>query len=572
MVQMSKETDLIKQKLDLVEFLRSYLTLIPAGKSLKAVCPFHQEKTPSFIVSPERQMWHCFGCGIGGDIIGFVMRYESLEFPEALRFLADRAGITLQTLSPTEQREFGILYDIHEAAMDFFRTELKKQPKANVYLRERGLHEDTIEEFELGFAPGGETLTLNLIKRGYDVSDIVRAGLAHKGSSGLYRDRFQARIMFPIFNYVGRAVAFTGRLLEGVAPTSTDMPKYLNSPETPIFNKSKILYGFHKSKQSIAQSRSALIVEGQMDFLVSWQVGVKNVVALSGTGLSQHHLERLRRIADTVIVSFDNDAAGLRAFERSLEMFSQFDYHVRAMNLGKFKDPADAGRESPDFLKRAVEEAPPGFNYLLLHYFDSDSSESGGVVEQKRTVRHLLGLIKNMKSAVEQGAWIKELAKYSNVSEVALMSEFEALPVQKEKGESGTTGGDAERSVFVRSDVIADRLLIIAFTDQSFLFRAKQARDFFPLAYQKVFDKPEEAAGQFEMKAGLLDTKDKAAIGHEFDELLYQLQIEFLKQKQQGLRETMRKAEAGGNEAALEAALGQFHDLMKKIEEFKSRK
>ena len=182
---MAREVDLIKEKLGLVEFLRSYLTLSPAGKNFKALCPFHQEKTPSFIVSPERKIWHCFGCSLGGDLITFVMKYENLEFPEALRFLAEKAGITLKSINPQEQKQFGILYDLHDAAKDFFKTELSKNRPALEYLKKRGITQDTIEEFDLGFAPGGESRTLYLINKRYDIADMVRAGLAQKNVKGL---------------------------------------------------------------------------------------------------------------------------------------------------------------------------------------------------------------------------------------------------------------------------------------------------------------------------------------------------------------------------------------------------
>lgn len=205
---MARETDLIKEKLDLVDFLRSYLKLTPAGKNFKALCPFHGEKTPSFVVSPERKIWHCFGaCGEGGDIIKFAMKYENLEFPEALRFLAEKAGLKISTLNPALEKQFGILYKIHESAKDFYAGELSRNKEALEYLKGRGLRSGTIEEFKLGFASGGEALTLRLIKEGFDVLDIAKAGLAHKNTEGLYRDRFRGRIIFPIANSleIGRA-------------------------------------------------------------------------------------------------------------------------------------------------------------------------------------------------------------------------------------------------------------------------------------------------------------------------------------------------------------------------------
>jgi len=414
---MSKEVERIKEKLDIVDFISSYLPLQKAGKNFKALCPFHQEKTPSFVVSPERQMWYCFGaCGEGGDIIKFLMKYENLEFYEALKFLAERAGIELAALNPAAQREIGGLYDIHEKAKEFFRKELFQNPAALEYLKNRGLGEQTIEEFELGFSPGGETLTLHLLNMGYDIDDLVKSGLVFKSQKGMHRDKFEKRIIFPIYNHLGKVVAFTGRLFLDESNV-LDLPKYLNSPETPIFNKSKILYGFHKSKNSIAQSKSVLLVEGQMDFLMGWQAGIKNIAAVSGTALSQAHLETLRRLADTVIISFDNDEAGLKALERSLDVFGNFDFFLKALNLSGFKDPAEAILKNQEYFLEAVNNAQPVFSYLFKHYLPT----LGGLdnISKKRALRHLLSKIKKIPSAVERDSWIKELVGYSGVSEVS---------------------------------------------------------------------------------------------------------------------------------------------------------
>ncbi len=423
---MSKETEIIKQKLDVVEFLRSYITLFPAGKNFKALCPFHGEKTPSFIVSPDRQMWHCFGCGTGGDIFKFVMLYDHLEFPEALKFLAEKAGVPIQTMSPTQQREFGVLYDLQDAAKAIYVQALPKNHEALEYLKARGITEETIREFELGYAEGGETLTVQLLKQGFDVQDIVRAGLAQKNARGLYRDKFQERIVFPIANQVGKTVAFTGRILPGALERmkaqgmTMEPPKYLNSPDTLIFNKSKVLYGFDKSKQAIAETDTALLVEGQMDLLMAWQSGVKNVVAVSGTALTPNHLERLRRFADAIIVSFDNDVAGLKALERALDYFHDFDFHVKAITLGVYKDPADACLADPEFLKKAIAKAKPAMQHVIDVYFTPTIYKKDDIPAQKRILRHLLEKLKPIRSAVEQNMWLQEIAKKSRVSEHAL--------------------------------------------------------------------------------------------------------------------------------------------------------
>ncbi|MFH0806449.1 MAG: CHC2 zinc finger domain-containing protein [Candidatus Brennerbacteria bacterium] len=208
---MNRDVDRLKERLDVVEVIRGYLSLQPAGKNFKALCPFHPEKTPSFIVSPDRKSWHCFGCSAGGDTISFVMRYENMEFPEALKFLADKVGLTLQSLNPAHEREFGVLYTLHDEARAFYERALVESVEAKEYLKSRGLTGETAKMFGLGFAPGGESLTLYLIQKGFSVDDIVRSGLALK-TGGLHRDRFENRIMFPLMNAVGRVVAFTGRI------------------------------------------------------------------------------------------------------------------------------------------------------------------------------------------------------------------------------------------------------------------------------------------------------------------------------------------------------------------------
>ncbi|MDP2705614.1 MAG: DNA primase, partial [bacterium] len=355
---MTNEVELIKQKLNLAEFIRDYVTLHPAGRNFKALCPFHQEKTPSFIVSPEKQLWRCFGsCGEGGDIIKFLMRYENIDFVEALKILAEKAGIELQNSHSPQQREVNVLYDLHEKARDFFRESLSRRSDVSDYLvKDRGLLPATIEEFSLGFAPGGDYLMTHLVKAGYDINDIVKAGLASKNTRGLYRDRFDNRVIFPIFNHFGRPVAFTGRILPAVAESFHGdfiPPKYLNSPESLIFNKSKILYGFHKSKNEIARSQQIFLVEGQMDFLMSWQAGIKTAAAVSGSALSEHHLQAIRRLADTIFLNFDKDDAGVKALERSLELLGGFDFNIKVVDLGNFKDPAEAVKADSGFLSRA---------------------------------------------------------------------------------------------------------------------------------------------------------------------------------------------------------------------------
>lgn len=556
---MPKETDLIKSKLDIVEFLRSYLSLNPAGKNFKALCPFHQEKTPSFIVSPEKQIWHCFGCSEGGDIIKFVMKYENLEFPEALRLLAERAGIPIQTLSPTQQREFGILYDIHNVSTLFFQNELKKNAAAREYLKKRALQEKTIEEFAIGFAPGGETLTLHLLNAGFDINDISRAGLTNKNVRGLYRDRFENRVIFPLHNAVEKVVAFTGRLLE----ESSNMPKYLNSPETPIFNKSKILYGFHKSKHQIIKSKSAFLVEGQMDFLMAWQSGIQNTIAVSGTGLTRGHLEKARRIADIIIISFDNDEAGLKAVERALDVLGGFDFHVKAIQLGGFKDPAEACEKNPDFIKEKIAKAEPAFTYLLNHYFGPSHDETD-ILYKKRSVRHLLSKIKNMKSHIEQSMWIKSLHKYSGVGEAALLEELAEISYKRGETSDETV---RETKTFSHIDRISERILTLAFANDDFLSIMRENNELLPPSYRETLEDTASDKSVFFKMQSSYEFSDAPieTLRKEFNDLLMRLKMEYFKKKQELLKEEIRKAEKRGDELIANKATEELNALINEM-------
>lgn len=566
---MTRDVDRLKEKLDVVEIVRGYLSLQPAGKNFKALCPFHPEKTPSFIVSPDRKSWHCFGCGAGGDAISFVMRYENMEFPEALKFLADKVGLTLQSLNPAHEREFGVLYTLHEEARAFYEKALIASNEAKEYLKSRGLMGETAKLFGLGFASGGEALTLHLIQKGFAVDDIVRAGLALK-SGGLHRDRFENRIVFPLMNAVGRTVAFTGRVLpsgekEGVG-------KYVNSPETPIFSKSKILYGLHATKRDIATAREVVFVEGQMDLLMAWQAGVKNVVAVSGTALTAHHLERLRRIADSVILSFDNDEAGLHALERAMDTFHAFDFHVKAMELGDAKDPAELAVKDPKALVVAVSSAVPAFRRLFQHYFHSD--QSVGVAGEhprdtagtKRILRALLGKIKKLPSAVEQVATVRELSAISHISENALLEELENLPLDA-KPEPVVADITQERIAEGRLEMIANRLGIVAFTDPKFLAIIAENKEWLPDHVRRAIEEPASQSAQaFEMQASFIATRlSKEVLERECRELIRQLKIAVLKRRQESARRDIRLAEAHGDENVLEEAMKQFQSLSSEL-------
>ncbi len=417
----------IKDKLDIAEVIKGYITVSPAGKNFKACCPFHHEKTPSFMISPDRRSWHCFGgCNEGGDVISFVMKYENVEFYDALKLLAERAGIDPSRLrgGAGEYRKYDALYAINEAAKEFFIASMP--PHVREYALGRGLSEATLAEFGVGYAPNEpDTLLRTMTKRGFSVQDICEAGVVFRTERGTYWDRFRNRLMFPLYNHVGKVVGFTGRIMPD-DPKAAELAKYVNSPETPIFAKSKILYGFHATKAHVREAGAALLVEGQMDFLMAYQAGVRNVVATSGTALTGEHLETLRRLADTLLLCFDNDEAGQRAIERGIDLALAHDFSVKVVALSG-KDPADIVRDNPQALAGFVAAAGSARDFYFNRYLPQSVGISHDHEALKRGVRAVLLKAKALPSPFEQSAWLKELVMRTGMSEHVLQSEMDRL-------------------------------------------------------------------------------------------------------------------------------------------------
>jgi len=561
----------IKGKLDIVEFINFYVKLQKAGKNYKGCCPFHSEKTPSFVVSPDRQIWHCFGCGQGGDVFKFLMLHEGLEFHEALKILAEKAGVELRRVSPAQQKEFGVLYDLTEAAKEFFKKELSQFQEGKSYLISRGLQSTTVSEFEIGWAPGGESLTIHLINLGHGIEDIRRAGLTIKTESGLYRDKFQRRIMFPILNNFGKPVGFTGRILPKYENDKT--PKYLNSPETPIFNKSRLLYGLSKSRSEITKTKEVFLVEGQMDFLMVWQSGIKNVVASSGTALGTDHLNALQRIADTLIVSFDQDEAGLKALERVLDLTSNFDFTVKALDLGNFKDPAEAALADSEALGRSFNSAKPALAKIFNHHLNSLKIGLSDLAAKKRTLRLLLAKIKKLRSPIDQSHWLKELSTQSGVEEKALALELNSIQVQGNYQTSDNKDSFVSEELG-RRELIAERVLSLALLKDNFMTALADYREYFPEKFQKLLDNPSAvASSEAGIKLSLRSSYEfseleEKRLNNEFNDLLKNLKQEYFYQQCQTFKNEITLAEKSRDEGKVEelsrklqAASRELHSL-----------
>jgi len=578
---MARPTEEIKDRLGIVEFLKGYLDLSPAGKNFKAVCPFHQEKTPSFIVSPERQIWHCFGCGEGGDIFKFLMRYENLEFYEALQVLAEKAGVKLQNIGAQEQRQFGVLYDINNSAAEYFESELKKSDKAKTYFKDRGVKGETAKDFMLGYAPmETDGLTLELVSKGYSMADIVRAGLSLKTERGQYIDRFRGRVMFPIHNHFGKIIGFSGRILPEF---DTDkMGKYINSPDTPIFNKSRVLYGFWQSKRYIGEEKSALLVEGQMDFLLAFQDGATNVVATSGTALTVEHLRALRRMTGKLILAFDSDEAGKAAAERAIDLAGGNDFSVTLLSLGKYEDPADAAVKSPGFIKKAMEKPQPAMEYYFERYLSKDVL--GDIHKKKTAVRIVLMKIKRLWSPVERAHYINELSHIVKIGDRELNDEMEKLTIgeaPRQISPDDTSVNEEVRVSLTKQDIIAERILSLIAVKNSLYNDIASYEEFLSPRYKKIYvalkgdSKPDEETRKSVdiitlQSSVLFDGFSEDKLKEELFGLSKELALEHFRARCRDIGEEISNAERGGDDKVLGEKLKEFDSVLKKMQDIEN--
>ena len=427
---MDSQVDEIKSKLDILDVIGGYLQLQKAGRNYRANCPFHSEKTPSFMVSPEKQMWHCFGCNKGGSIFDFVMEMEGMEFGDALKVLAQRAGVELKKMDPqlsarlkTERTQ---LYEICDLASHFFVKQLESGAgkKILAYLASRGLKPKTIKDWRIGYAPNEwQALTDFLKSRGYPISEILKAGLAVKNDRGKYYDRFRDRIIFPIADINAMVVGFTGR--ENPNNPDERMGKYVNISNTLIYDKSKILYGLDRAKLNIRKENLCVLVEGQMDVLMAHQAGFSNVVASSGTALTEYQLKTIKRYAENLATSFDMDAAGKEATRRGINLAVELGFSAKVISLPAAKDPADYLKENAGDWPETVLKAQNLIEFCLNNAVKSNDPET---VEGKKEIgRAILPIIKRIPNRIEQAHWIQETAKMIQVSEDTLMRELDKI-------------------------------------------------------------------------------------------------------------------------------------------------
>ena len=569
--------------MDIVQVVGEYLKLQKAGVNWRALCPFHSEKGPSFFVSPARQMWHCFGCSLSGDVFSFVMQIEGMEFGDALRLLSQKAGVELPKRDPafvklqSERKQLG---EILELASRFFEKQLESTQgeAAKEYLKGRGVSEESFATWRLGYAPDTKRTLLDfLMEKGYREQEIGRAGLLVRTDEGVY-DRFRSRIIFPVFNLQGEVIGFGGRIF---GKEGKDLAKYVNTPGTPLYDKGRILYGLDKAKLEMRKQDSCILVEGYMDVILVTQTATKNVVATSGTALTSFHLQLLKRYSENLILAFDMDVAGDSATKRGIELALSQGFNVKITRLMQGKDPADIAREDPVLWEKALSQASSIIDYYFetaFSQFDKTTAEG-----KKKAGALLLYVILKLPNKIEQTHWIQRLADELGVKEEAVAEELAKVKKEPRAREELAGVFQPSQEKKGRRELIEERILILLFKNQENLKKLKEedvqqmstatqeiisglqkAENLEFSSLEKIFSTATlEAVKRIALLADL--EEDEEGLQDEFHLCLKSLVIFSLKERLEEIIKEIRKAEGSKEFLKLDLLLKEFYEITKEL-------
>ena len=569
----SSVVEQIKERVDIVALVGEYVKLTKAGKNFRGLSPFNKEKTPSFFVSPERGMYYCFSSNKGGDIFTFIQEMEGVDFRGALKILAERAGVTLVPERKEARDARERLHQIMEDAAVWYEAQLAAAPEAQAYLAARGVREETCRTWRLGFAPVAWHALLGALKeKGYREEELEKAGLVKKSERGTYYDRFRSRILFPLCDSAGRVVAFSGRAVgqEGGA----EVAKYLNSPETPLYDKSSLLYGYDKAKSAIRRFNFALVVEGQMDLVMSHQAGFSNTVAVSGTACTPQHLSLLRRLTSNVVVAFDADAAGMRSLGRVARMALAEGMEVKTVILPEGSDPADCVQESPGAWRAAVRNSI----HVVERYLTLLRTTTRDTRAYVRAVRaEVFPLVAAMPHAVDRALWARRIARALSVPEDTVREEITAVADAPRREGAPIRQGAASGAVPVRDRY--QHLHHLAVAVRWYLEDAPEMRD----SEEKSFIALRERARR------LITDEEAAPLAPERTRLLFELEEQHLKEEDtrtsavgaildewervkirrelEELNVRHAAAEAAEQEQEAEALLRKIHEISRRMHE-----
>jgi DNA primase len=563
----------VKEILSVTDVVGGYVKLERAGINLKARCPFHREKTPSFFVSPTRNTYHCFGCGVGGDIFSFVEAVEGLDFRGALKLLADRAGVQIATESKQVRDDRSRLYAILEAAAIFFEGELQKKGDVSSYLAERKINDSSISKWRIGFAPDAwRSLLDHLEATGYIPRDVELAGLIKKNEKGEgFYDRFRNRIMFPISDTSGRIIAFSGRIFG----QNDSVGKYVNSPETVLFNKSQILYGYDVAKYSIRKADCAILVEGQVDLVMSHQAGYTNSVALSGTALTSDHIAKLKRLSSNLVMAFDADEAGLQSLWRAAELALSSGMDARAVAMPAGNDPADLIRAGVARWKSAVRSAKHVIDFYIDKIAKIAKDERSFRLEVQKKV---IPLIASIGNAIDREHFVSRVSSEIGLPEEAIREEVLRLGT----GDRGLL--ENEKSAVIDETSLPDRRVAIERRLFGIIFREKSLNeqnidiDGLEKRIKEILNNDDIESLQdryLAEKENLLFEAElffdsEEGLYTDLDELITNLEKEFLREKIESAIRRLRQAEEGADSVAIEKAMSLCQRLNKQMEVLQS--
>tara|TARA_Y100000310_G_scaffold273705_1_gene289341 strand:- start:21725 stop:23464 length:1740 start_codon:yes stop_codon:yes gene_type:complete len=578
---MSSNAEKIKSRLSIVDVVGSYLKLEKAGSNLKAPCPFHNEKTPSFFVSPTRDTYHCFGCNRGGDIFSFVQEIEGLDFYESLKLLADRAGIEITFEGTAKKDEKDTLRKIHKSAAGFYVDVLLKNIKMLEYLHGRGLTDETIKEFSLGAAQKAwQDLYNHLSKDGFTDNTVLASGLVierkKEGQDKRFMyDRFRDRIMFPLYDISGNIIAFSGRAFDegGSDPTSA---KYINSPQTSLYDKSSILYPYSVARESIRKKNYCILVEGQMDVLLSHQAGFKNTVAVSGTAFTTQHLALIKRLTENIIISFDSDKAGLLALIKTTKLALAGGFNVKVPAIPKGKDPADIILDDAKKWANLIKESKHVIEFFLDHLRNTLSDKRAFALA---TTKHILPLIARIENKVDQAHFVKYISDEIDVPEQALYEELNKIDLAEDGhkvAEPESLGHEKKQ----RGDLIIDRLSGIYVWQKSLsetpIDLKKMEQSINENLLGKTFTEymnllPADDRSRLAFEAELC-YKDSQNLEYELSELLHDFEVEMLKERHREATKRLKEAERAGNKNQVDIEQKQIHVIMETLAQLLSSK
>ena len=579
---MNNQVEEIKNKTDIVSIIGERIELKKAGRNYKAPCPFHGEKTPSFMVSPELQIFKCFGCDEAGDVYSFLEKYEGMEFPEALKYLAEKAGVKLEKTSYGESSEKEKLIEINTQASRFYNYLLTDHPvgkKALDYLVNiRGIKVETIKEFQLGFSPENSYALKKFLidKKKFTPSEVEKAGIGLIRGQNMY-DRFNGRVIFPLFDHRGNPIGFSGRVLPW---DKRETGKYINSPETPLYHKSNVLYGLNLSRGLIKKKKTAIVVEGELDLISSWQAGIKNVVAIKGSALTEEQVKLLSRFAEKFILALDSDMAGDAATRRGIKVASDIGIEIKVAEIsGGYKDPDEAARGNIESYKKDLIGAKVIWDFLIDSVLARNNAGTGS--GKSKISKEITPIISEIGDKIVQAHYANIVAKKLGVPLDAVTEQIsknetsviQATPIAVEKNEKRTKREVREEN-FLKLAFMVDPEILLAKDISEFIklpFNLRLIEEYKNFAVKKEFkiskfgeSLPKELFDGFS-KIILLEERDidenAEEIKRELELIKKELKILAVKEKLEVLQSQIREMEEKGENEMLLKAQQKFNKL-----------